>query len=91
VWIPATLCALHNFIQEFDPNNFYDLKCDGINLLGGNEDVGQGVLGDEPADVAERQWADTHHDMITHDTCGWITSRNCKIVDLFDSVHISTL
>lgn len=66
-WIPASLCALHNFIWEFDPDDFYDLEFGGINLLGGDYDVEQGILGDGPADVAERRWADTHRDEIARD------------------------
>lgn len=29
------------------------------------DDIGQDVIGDRPTDLAERQRADTHHDVIT--------------------------
>ena len=64
-WIPATLCALHNFICQFDPKDFYDPELDRINLLNKEDDIGQDVIGDRPTDLAERQRADTHHDVIT--------------------------
>ena len=68
--IPAALCALHNFIRQFDPKDFYAPELGGINLLNEEDDVGQGVIGDGPADLAERQRADTHCDAITREM--WI-------------------
>ena len=80
--IPAALCALHNFIREFDPDDFYDPEFGGINLLGGDDDVGQGILGDGPADVAERRWADTCRDEIARDM--WVDYqqelRDCGLI-----------
>lgn len=68
--IPAALCALHNFICQFDPEDFYDPELGRINLLNKEDDVGQGVIGDGPADLTERQRADTHRDVIAREM--WI-------------------
>ena len=68
--IPSALCALHNFIHQFDPEDFYDLELGRINLLNKEDDVGQGVIGDGPADLAERWRADTHRDAIAREM--WI-------------------
>ena len=63
--IPAALCALHNFIRQFDPEDFYDPELGGINWLNEEDDVGQDVIGDGPADLTERRRADTRRDAIT--------------------------
>ena len=68
--IPAALCALHNFIRQFDPEDFYDPELGRINLLNEEDDVGQGVIGDRPADLAERRRADTRRDAIAREM--WI-------------------
>jgi hypothetical protein len=68
--IPTALCALHNFIRQFNPEDFYDPELGGINLLNEEDDVGQGVIGNGPADPVERRRADTCRDAIAREM--WI-------------------
>jgi len=65
--LPIALCAIHNFIHQYDPEAFFDLEFTEGDLStepGGDE---PGVLGDGPADVAERRQADQRHNNITQD------------------------
>ena len=65
--IPVALCAIHNFVCRFDPNAFFDPELTEGDLsaeLGGDE---LGVLGDGPADAAERRRADQCRDNIAQD------------------------
>lgn len=60
--LPAALCALHNFIHRHDPDDFFDL--DPLELELGADEGDAGVLGDGPADAAERRRADDRRDHI---------------------------
>ncbi|KIK79900.1 hypothetical protein PAXRUDRAFT_160032, partial [Paxillus rubicundulus Ve08.2h10] len=63
--IPAALCALHNFIQQYNPDKF-DVEYDG-DLLENDDDVAWGQLAEGPASPAERRHADNHHDQIAQE------------------------
>ena len=55
--IPAALCAIHNFIQMLDPDTFFMPEFQTHRLERAAEDdeaTVLGVLGEGPADVAER-------------------------------------
>ena len=65
-----SVCALYNFIHQYDPDDFLDPKLSELDLQanGGLEDEEHiRILGDGPADAAERQRADVHHDTIVQD------------------------
>ena len=64
--IPAALCALHNFVRKFEPDDFYDPELGGINLFI-DDDNWDGVLGDGPADTQERRQADARRDTIARE------------------------
>lgn len=62
--IPAALCALHNFVRRYDPED--DGELGGVNPP--DEDVEPaGVLADGPADAAERRRADRRRDDIAEE------------------------
>ena len=58
--IPVALCAIHNFIQQLDPEAFFtpefQAEClEQMNAGNGDEDeAGLGFLADGPVGVAER-------------------------------------
>ena len=59
--IPAALCTIHNFIQMLDPDTFFMLEFQAHRLERAAEDdeaTVLGVLGEGPADVAERRRAE---------------------------------
>ena len=65
--IPTALCAIHNFVRQYDPDAFFDSELTEGDLsaeLGGDE---LGVLGDGPVDAAERRQADQRHDNIAQE------------------------
>ena len=66
-WIPVALCAIHNFVRQYDPDAFFDPELTEGDLsaeLGGDE---LGVLDDGPADAAERRQADQRRDNIAQE------------------------
>ena len=61
VHIPAALCAIHNFIQMLDLDTFFTPEFQAHRLEHAAEDdeaTVLGVLGEGPADVAERRRAE---------------------------------
>jgi len=65
--LPIALCAIHNFIRRYDPEAFFDLEFTEGDLStepGGDE---PGVLGDGPANAAERRRADQRCNNIAQD------------------------
>ena len=62
--VPIALCALHNFIHWYDPEDFFDPEFVSIGTEG---DGDGGILGDGPADAAEWTWADTRCDSIAQE------------------------
>ncbi|KIJ13662.1 hypothetical protein PAXINDRAFT_80455, partial [Paxillus involutus ATCC 200175] len=64
-WIPMALCALHNFIQKYDPDLFDEGFLD--NLLEIEQDVASEELRDGPADATERQRADSRREHIAEE------------------------
>lgn len=68
-WLPLALCAIHNFIQCYDPNDFFDPEFEESNIVAddGDEHPGGPGLGEGPADVAERRYADQHHNTIAQE------------------------
>ena len=63
--VPVALCALHNFIRRYDPDDFFDPELAGVDDA--VDEDGDGVLGDGPADVDERRRADTCRDGIAQE------------------------
>jgi hypothetical protein len=63
--IPAALCALHNFIQTYDPDLF-DHEYSG-SLLEHDYNVAWSELGKGPASTAERRRADQHRDRMAQE------------------------
>ena len=59
--VPIVHCALHNFICQYDPEDFFDLEFVGIGI---ERDGDGGILDDGPVDTAEQMWADTQYDSI---------------------------
>ncbi|KIJ10948.1 hypothetical protein PAXINDRAFT_85239, partial [Paxillus involutus ATCC 200175] len=63
--IPATLCTIHNFIHNDDPNIYErDFLGDLVKI---DHDVGWGTLAEGLSDAAERRRADTQCDCIAED------------------------
>jgi len=71
--LPIALCMIHNFVHRYDPDDFFDpeLTEGDLPIELGDE---LGVLGDGPADAAERRRADKCHNNIAQemwqDYCG---------------------
>ncbi|KIK71732.1 hypothetical protein PAXRUDRAFT_801666 [Paxillus rubicundulus Ve08.2h10] len=60
--LPVALCAIHNFIHFFDP----ELASVDLSADKGDEQPA-GILGEGPADAAERRRADQHRDAIAQE------------------------
>jgi hypothetical protein len=59
--VSAALCAIHNFIQILDPDTFFTPEFQAHQLERAGEDdeaTTLGVLGEGPADAAERRRAE---------------------------------
>ena len=66
--IPAALCAIHNFIQQVDPEMFFTPEFQVHHLECTQEDDGDvaaaGALAEGPVDAAEQRRADERRDHI---------------------------
>ena len=64
--LPIALCAIHNFVRRYDPDDFFDpeLTEGDLPIELGDE---LGVLGDGPADAAERRQANHRRNNIAQE------------------------
>ncbi|KIK71789.1 hypothetical protein PAXRUDRAFT_22832 [Paxillus rubicundulus Ve08.2h10] len=66
--LPVTLCAIHNFIRRYDPEDFFDPELASVDLSADEGDEQPaGILGEGPADAAERRRADQRRDAIAQE------------------------
>ena len=66
-WLSLALCAVHNFIQWYDPDSFFDPELGAQDGDNGDQFPGGPGLGEGPADAAERMCADQRHDDIAQE------------------------
>ena len=70
VRIPATLCTIHNFIQMLNPDTFFMPEFQAHQLEHAAKDdeaTVLGVLGEGPADAAERRRAEDRQNHIAEE------------------------